>query len=78
MKTASYSYLPGGQTQEGYTSTTPLVSAIAQDGVSFSYGYAADSNNTVSENRTGGSYAGETTYEYDTLVFLRNGGSYAL
>ena len=74
MNTAAYSYIPGGQAQ----GTTPLISAIAQNGVSFSYGYAADSNNIVSENRTGGSYAGETTYEYDTLAFLRDGGSYAL
>ena len=48
-------------------SSTNLVSKIAQPLVSFAYTYAAKTDNIVSETRTGGSYAGTTTYEYDSL-----------
>ncbi len=48
-------------------SSTNLVSGISQPLVSFAYGYAGNTDNIVSETRTGGSYAGTTTYEYDSL-----------
>ena len=40
---------------------------MSQSGVSFTYGYASNTDNITSEVRTNGSFAGTTTYVYDTL-----------
>ena len=68
-QTATYSYLESSVAIPGLStvSSTNLVSGISQPLVSFAYGYAGNTDNIVSETRTGGSYAGRTTYEYDSL-----------
>ena len=68
-QTSTYSYLGSSVAIPGLStvSSTNLVSGISQPLVSFAYGYAGDTDNIVSETRTGGSYAGTTTYEYDSL-----------
>ena len=68
-QTATYSYLGSSVAIPGLStvSSTNLVSGISQPLVSFAYGYAGNTDNIVSETRTGGSYAGTTTYEYDSL-----------
>ena len=68
-QTSTYSYLGSSVAIPGLStaSSTNLVSGISQPLVSFAYGYAGNTDNIVSETRTGGSYAGTTTYEYDSL-----------
>ena len=68
-QTATYSYLASGVGIPGLDTkpSTNLVSGISQPGVSFTYGYAGNTDNIVSETRTGGGYAGTTTYGYDSV-----------
>jgi len=64
---AVYSYMAGTQSASGYTSTTPIVNGISQSGISYTYGYDTETGNVTSEVRSNGSYAGTTTYVYDSM-----------
>ncbi|MBE5772302.1 MAG: RHS repeat protein [Clostridiales bacterium] len=68
-QTSTFSYAASSVAIPGLSTapSTNLVSGISQPGIAFAYGYAVNTDNITSENRTGGSYAGTTTYAYDTL-----------